>query len=66
MISFRASAEMSSGLVELSRLIVASTHCCGSGSSWPEVLSFFSPATVAFFATEPLATAPSTAGHPIR
>ena len=23
--------------------MVASTHCCGSGSSWPDPLSFFNP-----------------------
>ena len=65
MISFLALSEDAFGLSESSTLIVASSHFCGSGSSWPDSLSFFRPATVALLTMEPPATAESTAGQPI-
>jgi hypothetical protein len=43
MINFFASDEASFGFSDSNQLMVASGHRCGSGSSLPDLLSFFSP-----------------------
>src|ERR687894_244304 len=65
MISCLASLETWLGSSDSSRLMVASSHLCGSGSRVPDSLSFFSPATVALLTKDPPPTAESTAGQPI-